>query len=437
MSRISHLDYSDSDSLNSEEEEQEQLLSRSFGEAEEEISKKRKKGDQSGGGGAEDEAKDLLKKKRKPRPKLTEEMLMGPNGLLKLQRDFARAPDLKCKRRGDEARYIGALVHKLSDFCFGLFPHMAFENVLERVETLGQSNKVKKYLTEMRNDVRNDHLVSVFGRERAEAMIAELEGHIMTTSTTAQFTATDGGTSASAVSLSPSPTTVVNPYGRNIASSSMTQLKQTNMHEDANSEQEENEAVFEEHEEEDPSPSLSSSFTGKSASSVAHEELGDHLHGHGHQAANGTSEMNDVVSTKEEDETEANIFDNDDDDDEDDAATKAYSEVAGDSSDDDDESTTSLQVEMPATEEESASEQLVLDDSQAKRVVGESSSSLEHSDGRSVPNDNSEKSVFDDETTKAHNETHKDEHEAVEIATDQVSACTEVKENAPTQSMDY
>ena len=172
--RLHIHDDDDDSSLDSEEAEQERLLSAKFGEAEAtSLSSKRKKSAEEL---AAEEAKDLLKKKRKPRPKLTGSILKG--GLVKIRREFPKS--VKFRGRGDEARFARNMICKVKEFCFDIFPHAAFEDVLDDIEKLGSSDRVvKDYMNEMRNDVRREFLIGRFGKERAQIMLTEVEGNVM------------------------------------------------------------------------------------------------------------------------------------------------------------------------------------------------------------------------------------------------------------------
>ena len=172
-------DDDDDSSLNSEEEEQERLLSAKFGEATVASTKRKKSATEL----EAEEAKELLKKKRKPRPKLTASDLK--DGLIKVRREFPRK--VKYRGRGDEARFSMCLISNMKDFCFDLFPHAAFEDVLDEIQKLGSSERVvKDYMQEMRKDVRREFLTKQFGKERATVMLTEMYENVVTSSPSPQ-----------------------------------------------------------------------------------------------------------------------------------------------------------------------------------------------------------------------------------------------------------
>ncbi|KAI2492198.1 Replication Fork Protection Component Swi3 [Fragilaria crotonensis] len=155
-----------------EEEEEELRLSAANGEASEApSSKKRKQTDQ--------EIADLYAstaKKRKPRATLQPAHLTGADGLIRVRSDFGslKYPE-KRSSLDAAASYSRNLIHAYKGWAYNLFPGLAFEDVLSRVETFGSKREIKSHLTHMRTDVRNAHLERIFGRERAERMINELE----------------------------------------------------------------------------------------------------------------------------------------------------------------------------------------------------------------------------------------------------------------------
>ena len=155
-----------------EEEEEERGLSAANGEASEApSSKKRKQTDQ--------EIADLYSstvKKRKPRVTLQPTHLTGADGLIRVRSDFTslKYPDNR-KSLDAAATFSRNLIRSYKGWAYNLFPGLAFEDVLSRVETFGSKREMKSHLTHMRTDVRNAHLERIFGRERAERMVNELE----------------------------------------------------------------------------------------------------------------------------------------------------------------------------------------------------------------------------------------------------------------------
>ena len=165
-------DEEEEERLAQEEEEEERRLSTANGEASEApSSKKRKQTDQ--------EIADLYAstaKKRKPRVTLQPTHLTGADGLIRIRSDFT---SLKYPQKrsclDSAATYSRSLIQAYKGWAYNLFPGLAFEDVLSRVETFGSKREIKSHLTHMRTDVRNAHLERIFGRERAERMVNELE----------------------------------------------------------------------------------------------------------------------------------------------------------------------------------------------------------------------------------------------------------------------
>ena len=165
------------------EEEEERALSEKFGEAEEggggESSRKRK---------TEESEKDIAlaldqeekKKIKKPRPQLLPANLTGADGLMKLPIEFKKNIKYRPKKGKKRdivaaAAYSQNLVNAYHSFCTDLFPSMAFEDVLLKIEQLGSKKEVKDFLQHTRDNVRNEHLERLYGREKAERMLQELD----------------------------------------------------------------------------------------------------------------------------------------------------------------------------------------------------------------------------------------------------------------------
>eukprot|EP00978_Attheya_sp_CCMP212_P025646 scaffold82870_cov48-Attheya_sp.AAC.2 len=167
--------YPETSSSDDDEEEAERALSERFGEAGEASSNKRKSEDDDG-----DEGETLVIKRS--RPTLTPTHLMGTKGLLRVRNEFPsqlkyRVPTNNTKGRDllAAASYGRLLVGSYRNFCHNLFPGLAFEDTLTRIESFGGKKEVKAYVQNMRDDVRKDHLEKIYGKERAEKMLQELE----------------------------------------------------------------------------------------------------------------------------------------------------------------------------------------------------------------------------------------------------------------------
>lgn len=156
--------------LQREEEEQERLLSEANGEAAEAATTTKTQTDQ------EIEAEyATTAKKRKPRLTLQPKHVIGADGLLKIRSDFVALKKPKTLSIDAAASYSRRLVLKYKSWSYDLFPSLAFEDVLSRVETFGPKREVKAHLQSMRNDVRNAYLEKIMGKDLAARMIDELE----------------------------------------------------------------------------------------------------------------------------------------------------------------------------------------------------------------------------------------------------------------------
>jgi len=156
--------------LQREEEEQERLLSEQHGEAEESSSQKRKP--------EEDIEAEYSRKKARRRPTLTPAMVTSSKGLIRIRSEFPRQvkwPTTTKNKVNAAATYSRTLVNSYKSFCYDLFPNSAFQDVLTRLESFGAKKEIKDYLQQMREEVRNAHLEKIYGKEKAQAMITELE----------------------------------------------------------------------------------------------------------------------------------------------------------------------------------------------------------------------------------------------------------------------
>ena len=170
--RTTRFDDSSDDSSDNDEEE-ERRLSDFHGEADEASTKsasnkqKLKKEDI--------EAEYNKTKTKKPRIVLKESDLTGFKGLIRIPTEFSKLKYGNKPNMEAAARYSQQLVQKYQLFCYDLFPGMAMEDVLARVETFGSKKEVKSYLNSMREEVRNNHLEACFGKDTAERWIQELQ----------------------------------------------------------------------------------------------------------------------------------------------------------------------------------------------------------------------------------------------------------------------
>lgn len=156
-----------------EEEEEERRLSAANGEAAEAPSstKKRKQTDQE----IAAEYSTTIKKS-KPRVTLQPTHLTGADGLIRIQSDLASLKyPKKRSSHASAAAYSRSLIKAYKSWAYNLLPSIAFEDVMSRIETFGSKREIKNHISHMRTDVRNAHLERLFGKERSENMLRELE----------------------------------------------------------------------------------------------------------------------------------------------------------------------------------------------------------------------------------------------------------------------
>jgi hypothetical protein len=179
--RFTNVDTSDEEEeldeeerLRIEEEDQERSLSAANGEAAEAPSSKKTKRDQTDQEIADEYASTA--KKRKPRITLQPTHLTGADGLIRIRSDIGGMKFPQKQTSIDSAAaYSRDLVKRYKSWSYTMFPSLAFEDVLSRVETFGSKREIKSYLQQMREEVRNAHLEKLFGKEGAQRMIAELD----------------------------------------------------------------------------------------------------------------------------------------------------------------------------------------------------------------------------------------------------------------------
>ncbi|CAG0919303.1 unnamed protein product [Notodromas monacha] len=119
------------------------------GEAEEDDEEAEEAGPAEDGENKENEGKKKIKVKlvRKPMQKLDEVRLCGDMGLSKLPSEFK---DFKWLGKGAELEEMDAVLQRVQLWAHRLFPKMAFEDFLQRVENLGAKRSVQTHLRKMR-----------------------------------------------------------------------------------------------------------------------------------------------------------------------------------------------------------------------------------------------------------------------------------------------
>lgn len=110
------------------------------------------------------------KKQRRKAPVFTENHLLGANGLSLVYETF---PD-KCRFRGRgyEAKDLDQLIGAYRQWAYHLFPNLAFEDLLLRVEKMGSKAIVRNHLAELRTRERDSYIVRLRSWEILRAEIA-------------------------------------------------------------------------------------------------------------------------------------------------------------------------------------------------------------------------------------------------------------------------
>lgn len=179
------LSRDDSSSSSEDEEEADRLVSQEQPTTQTNNSKKRQTD--------ADIANDLNNatvKPKKPRMVLTTTKLTGPDGLLKIRHNFSKVKyrppkpnpkDKLYKKKAFErdihasAVYIGKIMQAYQQFAIDIAPNMHYNDAFIKIRDLGSKKDVKEYLNLMRQEVCKAHLEKVYGREKAERFVDELE----------------------------------------------------------------------------------------------------------------------------------------------------------------------------------------------------------------------------------------------------------------------
>jgi hypothetical protein len=192
----------DDDDLNSEEEEEERLLSAEHGEASDDGPKRKRPTSTTTYSEADAAAAKEFEEKvrvKKSRPVLTPADLKGSKGLIAIRRSFpdqikfrehkkaigtgAKSSSVARKMNEESqitsaANYASSLMAAYKHFARALFPSLAPEDVLLKVEDMGSKKEIKDYLQIMRNDVRREYLEGIYGEEKTERILHELENGV-------------------------------------------------------------------------------------------------------------------------------------------------------------------------------------------------------------------------------------------------------------------
>lgn len=192
--------YNDDD-LNSEEEEEERLLSSQHGKASDDGPKRKRSAATTYSEADAAAAKEFEEKikVKKSRPTLTPAELKGNKGLIVIRRSFpdqikyrekkpiigtgskSSAVAQKMNRQSQinsAASYSRTLLSAYKNFARQLFPSLAPEDVLLKIQDFGSKKEIKDYLQLMRNDVRKEYLEGIYGTEKTERILHELENGV-------------------------------------------------------------------------------------------------------------------------------------------------------------------------------------------------------------------------------------------------------------------
>eukprot|EP00557_Chaetoceros_sp_GSL56_P004599 CAMPEP_0176505540 /NCGR_PEP_ID=MMETSP0200_2-20121128/16556_1 /TAXON_ID=947934 /ORGANISM="Chaetoceros sp., Strain GSL56" /LENGTH=598 /DNA_ID=CAMNT_0017905115 /DNA_START=99 /DNA_END=1895 /DNA_ORIENTATION=+ len=178
-----------------EEAEQERLLSERHGEANESSSSSSpslKRQTDADIANALDQ--NLVQKKKKPRATLTATKLISPSeGVIQIRHEFGkiryRPPKEDAIRSNDRmvkekrlardvqasAVYLSKLIQAYEDFAVNIAPSMHYSDTFRKIQDLGGKKEVRDYLNTMRQEICKEHLQKMYGKERAEKFLNELE----------------------------------------------------------------------------------------------------------------------------------------------------------------------------------------------------------------------------------------------------------------------
>jgi hypothetical protein len=207
----SHHSRYDDDDLDSEEEEEERRLSEQYGEAADSAMRKRGPRAQANAALTEEDAaaarefEETVRPKKVQRPTLQTSDLKSAGGLLFVRRSFpsqvakfrhasssslassgiVRGSGVKSNELARKlnftsqinaaARYSRSLLGSYRDFARELAPSLAVEDAFLKIEDMGSKKDVKDYLQLMRDDFRKEYLTRIYGKDKAERILNELE----------------------------------------------------------------------------------------------------------------------------------------------------------------------------------------------------------------------------------------------------------------------
>ena len=168
----------------SEEEEEDRLLSARHGEAQEagatHNDKKRKLTDAEIAAEYND-SKKVPSNRHKPRTQrkvmMDEQDLIKPDGLSAILMNFPRQFEHKNYKnnRKDMAKFSLHLITAYQQWANKIVPGTPLEDVFWKIQSMNSKTSVKLFLQSMRNEVRNQHVERIFGLEKAQHLLSQLD----------------------------------------------------------------------------------------------------------------------------------------------------------------------------------------------------------------------------------------------------------------------
>jgi hypothetical protein len=107
--------------------------------------------------GSEGTEEILLVKKRKTRRQVNEADIAGDEGIFRIYEEF---PSLcKFRGRGSEAHDLKQMINVYKEWCFQLYPSIAYEDVVEKILTFSSKSAVHSTLERLRQQECNRYMV--------------------------------------------------------------------------------------------------------------------------------------------------------------------------------------------------------------------------------------------------------------------------------------
>ena len=108
----------------------------------------------------EEGGSESIIRKASTRPTFTAEHLThNEKGLKLIYESFPE--DLKLKE-GNESNYLNTLIQKYKVWGFNMYPNLAFSDLLNSIEALGNKAQTRNYVADLRDRERNQFMVITF-----------------------------------------------------------------------------------------------------------------------------------------------------------------------------------------------------------------------------------------------------------------------------------